>query len=90
LKLSVQCYTLRENFAEDAPGTFAAISQIGFRYVELAGMYGFSAAELKDILDRNDLRVNASHVGLDRLQDDLPALADETRTLGCSYLVLPW
>ena len=43
--LAVQLYTLRDRLAEDLDGTLAALAGTGARDVELAGLYGRSAAE---------------------------------------------
>lgn len=90
MKISVQCYTLRDEFAKDAEATFARLAEIGFKQVELAGLYGKSPAEVKAILDKNGLKASGSHCGLDRLENDFDGLVAECKTLGVKDVIVPW
>ena len=90
MKISVQCYTLRDEFEKNVEGTFAELRTIGFNYVELAGLYGHSASDIRNILDHNGLQVSGAHIGLDRFQSDFDGLVAECRTLGVTDLILPW
>ncbi|HVL40189.1 MAG TPA: TIM barrel protein [Fimbriimonadaceae bacterium] len=90
MKLSVQCYTLREEFARDPWGTFKALRAMGLNYVELAGTYGLSAQELKDGLDEIGLRVSGAHIGLAQLRSELHRVIADAHTLENPYVILPW
>ena len=90
MKISVQCYTLRDEFEKDVESTFAKLREIGFNYVELAGLYGKSAAEIKSILDKNNLKVSGAHTGLDRLENDFDGLVKELETVGTKDVIVPW
>ena len=90
MKLSVQCYTLRDDFARDPWGTFTALKNLGVKYVEIGGTYGVPAKELKDGLDKMDLKVSANHVGIDQLEGNLDAVIAENKLLGNPCIVLPW
>lgn len=90
MRLSVQLYTVREALSKDLAGTLAQIKEIGLEYVELAGDYGKSAAEWKEMLDSLGLKVSASHTGIDALKGDLDKVIADTQTLGYKYVVIPW
>jgi len=90
MKLAVQCYTLRDNFAKDPWGTFQALKNLGINYVEIGGTYGVPAKELRDGLDKMGLKVSANHVGIDQLERDLNAVIDENKTVGNKCIVIPW
>lgn len=79
-KISIQLYTLRNLFDADVETTMSALADIGYRKVEMAGTYGRSAAEFRQILDANHIRATSSHVGIDGADLD-QAIAD-ARTLG--------
>ncbi|MFG2000625.1 sugar phosphate isomerase/epimerase family protein [Spirillospora sp. NPDC048911] len=85
--ISIQLYTLRSLLAADLEGTLAALAQIGYRKVELAGLHGRTPAEFRAILDRYGIRATSSHVGIDG--DWQQALAD-ARTLGNRFIVAPF
>ncbi|HWM06622.1 MAG TPA: sugar phosphate isomerase/epimerase [Actinophytocola sp.] len=64
-KISIQLYTLRSILETDLEGTLSALADIGYRKVELAGTYGRTPQEFREILDRNHLRATSTHVGID-------------------------
>lgn len=90
MRLSVQCFTLRDEFARGVWKTFEAVRQIGFNYVELAGSYGLTPAELRSGLDRLGLQVSGSHVPLEELEKDLERVIEDSYTLDNRYLIVPW
>jgi len=88
--LGVQLYSVRNAIAKDVPGTLARVRALGFREVELAGTYGLTASQFRAELDRAGLRATSMHVGYERLRDSLPAVLDEARVLGVSYVGTAW
>lgn len=90
MKLSVQNYTLRAAFENDVYGTFEALSSMGLRYCEFAGLYGKPANELRALLDGIGMSVSGAHVGMDRAEDDTEALMDELDILGTKAMIVPW
>ncbi|MGB1840920.1 MAG: sugar phosphate isomerase/epimerase, partial [Longimicrobiales bacterium] len=47
----VQLYTVRDAMAEDVDATLAALAEIGYREVEMAGTYGMTPAAFRRSLD---------------------------------------
>ncbi len=88
MRLSAQCYTVRDHIAADLWGTLASMRDIGLRYVEIGGTFGVPVDEFKQGLDRLDLKVNANHKSLGDLQDNLGAVIEECRTLAIPCVVL--
>lgn len=89
-QIALQLYTLRRLTADDLGGTLRAVSAAGYGAVELAGLPEIAPAELKRILDDNDLRPIASHEGIERLRADAGAVAGRLNELGCPGLIVPW
>jgi sugar phosphate isomerase/epimerase len=90
MRLSLQLYTVREPLQKDLEGTLRSISGMGLQFVELAGLHGKSAAEWRAMLDDLGLKVSGTHDGLDRMENSLDEIIDESRTLGNSFVILPW
>ena len=90
MRLSVQLYTVRDALTADVGATLAKLKEMGLEYVELAGPFGKSAEEWKDMLDGVGLTATGSHVGMDILRDDLDGAIATAKTIGYSYVVLPW
>jgi sugar phosphate isomerase/epimerase len=93
LPIGLQLYTLGDDLKRDFDGTLAAVSKIGYRTVELAGLADHSAADWRQALDRTKLKCPSIHVpphsktGLNL--DELGALAEVAHTLGIGTVVCP-
>lgn len=88
--LGVQLYTLRTLMAESVPATLDAVAEIGYREVELAGLFDLAPAEFRALLDARGLRAPSTHIGLDGLMPDtLATTLDTAATLGHEWVVVP-
>lgn len=85
--IGLQLYTVREQAEADLPATLAAIADLGYREVELAGLHGRSAAEFAALLRDNGLNAVAAHYSMFDLADGLDAKLSDLETLGVEYLV---
>ncbi|OYV73350.1 MAG: hypothetical protein B7Z72_02730 [Gemmatimonadetes bacterium 21-71-4] len=68
--IGLQLYTVRTEMAKDVEGTLAAVAAIGYREVELAGLFGRSPTDVRAMLDRHGLAAPAlrgQHPGRGRL-----------------------
>lgn len=74
----------------DAAGTMAAVAAAGFDEVEFAGFYGHTAAQMRELIDRNKLTSPAGHVSIDDLRAQLPQLLVDADVLGWRWLIVPW
>jgi sugar phosphate isomerase/epimerase len=90
--IGLQLYTVREAVEKDLVGTLRAIAAIGYREVELAGIPGKSATELRKLLDDLGLGAPSMHASMADLQDGLQERIDYAKALGTEYLVcaFPW
>jgi sugar phosphate isomerase/epimerase len=88
----LQLYTVRD--ALEAPATFdqhiAEIAEMGYKHVELAGLYGKSPEDLAGILSRHGLTAICTHEGLDLIEQDVQAAIGRARTFGYDYIAIPW
>jgi sugar phosphate isomerase/epimerase len=93
LPVGLQLYTVGEDLTRDFPGTLAAVSKIGYRSVELAGLADHSIADWRQALDRTQLTCPSMHVppySKTNLNiDDIGALADSAHALGVATIVCP-
>src|SRR5690606_1110461 len=86
----IQLYTVRTLMNLDAAGTLEALARIGYREVELAGLYGQTPRAMRDALDRYGLSAPATHIGLPDLRGDAARVFAEAHTLGNRYVIVPW
>ncbi|MCE7079449.1 sugar phosphate isomerase/epimerase [Streptomyces sp. ST2-7A] len=89
--IGIQLYTLRsvlggENFE---PG-LRQLADIGYRRVELAGLAGRTAGEVRALLDDIGLAATSGHDGLSTDPAALETKIADAVTLGRSHLVVPY
>lgn len=89
-QIAVQLYTLRDLTAQDMTGTLQRVAEIGYRGVELAGYGNSSAQEIRALLDSLGVRVAATHISIDQLEQQPDAALQDLAVLDCQYAVVPW
>ncbi|GKX29799.1 sugar phosphate isomerase [Vallitalea longa] len=90
LKIALQLYTVRNECNKDFIGTLEKVAELGYDGVELAGVYGLTAEELKVELDRLNLTVMGSHIGLEELEKNLDDIIEYNKTIGNSFIICPY
>jgi sugar phosphate isomerase/epimerase len=88
--LAAQLYTVRE-FTQTPEGvaeTLAKVREIGYRAVQVSAFGPIDAAEVKRLLDDNGLTCCATHIGYDRLRNDLPAVIEQHELWGCPNVAI--
>lgn len=90
IPVCLQLYTVRDASAADFYGTLEKVAKIGYAGVELAGLNGKPAAELKKVLDDHNLLVCGAHVGLNDFENKFDETVGTFRTLGAKYLAVPY
>ncbi|MHC4582122.1 MAG: sugar phosphate isomerase/epimerase family protein [Planctomycetota bacterium] len=88
--VGLQLYSVRGECQRDLPGTIAAVAKMGYRGVEFAGYYNYTAEQLRKLLDDNGLTCCGTHTGMDTLLgDNLQKTIEFNKTLGNKYLIVP-
>ncbi len=90
LPIAVQLYTLREEMEKDFVGILEKVSNLGYQGVEFAGFGELQAEELKDHLDRLNLRAVGSHTAIDLLRNKLDEVIEYNLTIENRYIVVPY
>jgi sugar phosphate isomerase/epimerase len=89
-QIALQLYTVRRLAADDLAGTLGAVAAAGYEAVELAGLPDTAPGKLARLLTATRLRVVAAHEGIERLRDDVTAVADRLAEVGCRWVIVPW
>ncbi len=87
--LGVQLYTLRSVLPADLDGVLAAVAQIGYREVELAGLHGLAPREMRARLDAAGLAATSSHQSVADVRGGWTAVLEGARELGQRLVVVP-
>lgn len=88
-RVGLQLYTVRRLADKDLPGTLAQVATIGYKEVELAGLYNRSAAEVHDLLAKNGLAAPSTHVPLSAIEGDSAKTFADAKTLGHQWITVP-
>ena len=92
-QVALQLYSVR-GLMKDKDGfrkTLKAVRDIGYAGVEFAGYGGFTAPELKQMLDDLGLRRAGTHLGLNALlPNEIQKTLDFNLAYGNRYLMVPW
>jgi len=86
--IALQVSSIRDDAQNDFLGSMKKVKEMGYDGVELAGTYGMTAVQAKEILDQVGLQWMSSHVGLELLEDD--AALDDFAAAGLKYVSIPW
>jgi sugar phosphate isomerase/epimerase len=89
--LGVQLYSVRHQLDDDFEGTIAQLAEMGFEGVEFADYHGLTATEIREILDRYNLRCCGNHVMLDVLREEsFEETIELNQELGNNYFIIRW
>ena len=81
--IGLQLYTVGDQLKKDYDGTLRQIAAIGYREVELAGVFGKTPVEIKNSLQAAGLHCGSVHMGAGGMEEAVP-LATE---LGAKYVI---
>ncbi len=90
-KISIQLYTLRTIMqGQGVESTLATLAKTGYPKVELAGYYGRSAAEMRQLLASVGLQASSSHDGIAASTARMHEKFQNAVTLGQKFIVVPY
>jgi sugar phosphate isomerase/epimerase len=96
--IGLQLYTIRDAMKTDVPGSLKKISDMGYKYLELASysdgkFYGMEPAEFKKMVNDLDLEILSSHTQVEAqgiTLDNAKKMTEDHVKLGVKYCVQPW
>jgi len=96
--VGLQLYSIRDAMDADAPGSLKKVSDLGYKYVELAGysdgkFYGYAPAEFNKMVTDLGMEVLSSHTQVEAAgitMDNAKIMADAHAELNARYCVQPW
>ncbi|MFW6007150.1 MAG: sugar phosphate isomerase/epimerase family protein [Halanaerobiales bacterium] len=90
MKIAAQLYTLREHLEtpEDVEKSLKKVKAMGYNAVQVSGLGPIDPERLKKIVNKNDLKICATHVSYDRLQNELDEIIKEHKLWDCKYVGL--
>ena len=87
--IALQLYSVRTDMQNDFEGTLKKVKAMGYDGVEFAGLFGKSAAEIKEMCNEIGLVPISAHVALvDMIAN--PSILETYKEIGCKYVVIPY
>lgn len=89
-QLAAQLYTLRQitQTAADFAGAMRQVRAIGYTAVQVSGIGPIPPVEVKAIVEECGLVICNTHIGYDRLLNDLPAVIEQHRLWNCRHVAV--
>ena len=88
--VALQLWSVREDVARDFAATAAAVAEIGYEGVELAGYGNLDAKGARAALDAAGLKVAGMHVSYASLTNETQGVVSDALTLGARHLACSW
>lgn len=90
MKLGLQLYSVREDLEKDFLGTLKKVKAMGYEGGELAGLYGKSGKEVREMFKEADLIPISAHVAYQDLMVDIEETVKTYNEIGCKYIAIPY
>ena len=85
----LQLYSIRD-ISRDLPRALCKVAAMGYRGVEFAGFFGYSASEVKAALDAASLIAIGTHTSISELaKDRIYETIEYHKAIGCGHLTVP-
>ncbi len=90
LPVAYQLYSAREDAEKDLQGVLKSLKDMDYDGVEFAGFYGYSAQEIKSLLEQYGLKAVSSHVAVSLIMEDMFGVISYHQKIGCPYIAVPY
>ena len=87
LPVGIQIYSVGDHASRDLVGTLKALKEMGYDCVELAGLYGLTAKDMRKALREAKIKAVAAHFQLHDVGDDFLSFVAMYKSIGVKYLV---
>lgn len=90
IPVGLQVYSIRDDAQKDFAGAMRQVKEMGYDFVELAGLYGLQPEEIRRALDGCGLYALSAHVPFAELAGDIGRAAQDYAAIGCRYVAIPY
>jgi sugar phosphate isomerase/epimerase len=87
-KIAAQMFTVRDfcKTPDEIRESLKKIKKIGYDAVQISGIGPIGHRELKDMVDELELAICATHIGFDKLQNNIQDVIDQHKLWDCKYV----
>ncbi len=86
--VAAQLYTIRDftKTPEDLDKSMERLKTIGYNAGQISGIGPMDYQQVKDIMDKHDLTICATHIGFEKMQEDLDDVIYQHKLWNCKYV----
>ena len=85
----IQLYSMRDIAKDGFENCLRRASEIGYKYVEIAGFYDCTPEQVGELLEKYGLIASGTHTKMNELVDNLDKTIEIHKTIGCKNIILP-
>lgn len=89
MEYGLQLFSVRDITKDDLDGALRQVAEMGYKNVEFAGFFGYSAEEVKAMLDKYGLKVSGTHTGWQEVAEHFEETVAYHKTIGNKNIIVP-
>jgi len=89
MNYGLQLYSVRDSAGKNLLETIEKVAAQGYKYLEFAGFFGFSAEEVKAKMDECGVSVSGTHTGWGEIKDHFEETVKYHKTIGNKKIIIP-
>lgn len=88
MQIAAQLFTLREYLKtpEQIADTLKKVKEMGYNAVQVSGLGPIEPEALKEIVDREELKICATHISFQEMQNDMESVIKKHKLWDCKYV----
>ncbi len=90
MNYGIQLFSLRDIAEKNYEEMLKTAAELGFESVETAGFFEHDAHQIKEWLDKYNLRIAGTHTSLDELDNDFDGVVKYHKIIGNKKIIIPW
>ncbi|MCX8064755.1 MAG: sugar phosphate isomerase/epimerase [Candidatus Hydrogenedentes bacterium] len=88
--IGLQLYTVRDALSQNPSATLKELSEIGYKYVEIADTSNYPLSQFTSLLSEYNLSALSTHIDYLVLLQSSEYIIQEIKKSGLKYVVVPW
>ena len=89
MEYGIQLYSIRDLTEKNMDESLRRVSELGYKFVEFAGFFGISAEEIKEMLEKYNLRVSGTHTSWEELAYRFEETVAYHKAIGNKHIIIP-
>ena len=88
MEYGIQLYSVRDAGEQDFGKTLETLAKQGYTHMEFDEFFGHTAEEVKEMLERNGLKVSGAHIDIPSLEKDFEGMVKFHKAIGNTRFIV--